>query len=284
MLFNKNIEILYGLSYCINREEGNLKLYNTKEDNEIINIFYNIYDNSITPQIKEKVKSIGNYGKLALYALENEKIDFIDYSLFNDYFAELDKIKDKIINDVKNKNGVSKIDFDKVRKFYGFNLSDRVMIYLSIFISGAFGNYANDCSNIVLGIKYNREKDQYGVCGTAVCKIYHEFSHPYINRIVNIYDLKLNNIDNVLCAGYDGDRTEETLVRAMEIIFSYDIFGSDYLKWAIDEQNKVGFVNVSKFVDLFMKNKYSNIDDFIESLVFNNMLIKDNKLYNLKLL
>lgn len=85
-MFNKNIEILYGISYCINREKCKLKLYNTKETNELIDLFYIIYENNITAEIKEKIVSIGDYEKLSRYALENKTIDFLDMSIFDDYF------------------------------------------------------------------------------------------------------------------------------------------------------------------------------------------------------
>lgn len=86
-MFNKNIEILYGISYCINREKGKLKLYNTKETNELIDLFYIIYENNITAEIKEKIVSIGDYEELSRYALENKTIDFLDMSIFDYYFS-----------------------------------------------------------------------------------------------------------------------------------------------------------------------------------------------------
>jgi hypothetical protein len=102
-MFNKNIEILYGLSYCINREKGKLKIYNTKEKNELIDSFYKIYINNITSEIKEKMISIGDYEKISRYALENKNIDFLDISIFDEYFSKLDTISEKVINDIKNK-------------------------------------------------------------------------------------------------------------------------------------------------------------------------------------
>ena len=275
--FNKNIEILYGLSYCINREKSKLKLYNTKEESELIDFFYKIYINNITPEIKEKIISIGDYANLSRYALENKTIDFLDISIFDDYFLKLDTLSDKIINDIKNKNGVNKINLTKLKDFYGFNLTNDIKVYLSMFISGGFGLYVNNISNIILGIKYNKEKSQYGVCGTAVCKIYHEFSHPYIEKIISKDHLKLKKPDKKTSEAYDkGDKTEETLVRVIELIFSSRIFGDKYLKWAIDVQNKSGFQNVEKIIKTYIDpiENIENINDFINILIENNLLIK----------
>lgn len=277
-MFNKNIEILYGLSYCINRERGELKIYNTKEKNELIDSFYKIYINNITSEIKEKMISIGDYEKISRYALENKTIDFLDISIFDEYFSKLDTISEKIINDVKNKKGVNKINLTKLKDFYGFNLTDDIKIYLSMFIGGGFGLCVNNSSNIVLGIKYNKEKSQYGVCGTTVCKIYHEFSHPYIKKIISMEHLKLNKPDKKTIDCYDeSDKTEETLVRVMELIFSSEIFGDDYLKWAIEEQNKAGFKNVEKIIKTYINNKkkIKSINNFIYFLLENNLLVKE---------
>ncbi len=276
-LFNKNIEVLYGLSYCINREKGKLKTYNTKEENELIDTFYKIYQDNINSEIKERIISIGDYEKLSRYALENKTIDFLDISIFDEYFSKLDTISDRIINDIKNKPGVNKINLARLKEFYGFNLTNDIKIHLSIFISGGFGLYINDISNIILGIKYNKEKSRYGVCGTAVCKIYHEFSHPYINRIINTEHLKLKYKDVITLDCYaNDDKTEETLVRVMELIFSSKIFGNEYLKWAIDEQNKIGFKNVEKIIEVYINNIEENntINDFISVLIENSLLIK----------
>lgn len=274
-MFNKNIEILYGLSYCINREKNELKLYNTKEENDLIDFFYKKYIDNITQEAKDKIISIGEYEKLSKYALENETIDFLDTSIFDDYFSKFDEVSDKVINDIKSKKGVNKIDFDKLKDFYGFNITDDIKIYLSMFVCGGFGLYLNNNSNIVLGVKYNEEKDQYGIYGTVVCMIYHEFSHPYIKKIISDEHLKLNNPDEKTLDCYDeGDKTEETLVRVMELIFSSKIMGDDYLKWAIDNQNKLGFENVGKMIEVYDDN-IENIDDFISALIENGLLIKD---------
>ena len=277
-MFNKNIEILYGLSYCINREKGKLKIYNTKEKNELIDSFYKIYINNITSEIKEKMISIGDYEKISRYALENKNIDFLDISIFDEYFSKLDTISEKIINDIKNKKGVNKINLTKLKDFYGFNLTDDIKIYLSMFIGGGFGLFVNNSSNIVLGIKYNKEKSRYGVCGTTVCKIYHEFSHPYIKKIISMEHLKLNKPDKKTIDCYDeSDKTEETLVRVMELIFSSEIFGDDYLKWAIEEQNKAGFKNVEKIIKTYINNKkkIKSINNLIYFLLENNLLVKE---------
>ena len=79
-LFDKNVEMLYGLNYCINREKNCLKQYNTKENNSYLDEFYNIYLNNIDILVKQKIISIGDYHKLLEYYLNKGYISFIDFS------------------------------------------------------------------------------------------------------------------------------------------------------------------------------------------------------------
>lgn len=89
--------------------------------------------------------------------------------------------------------------------------------------------------------------------------------------------MKLNKPAQKTIDCYDnGDKTEETLVRVMELIFSSKIFGEDYLKWAIEEQNKAGFKSVEKIIKTYINNKENikNTNNFINVLLENNLLIK----------
>ena len=90
--------------------------------------------------------------------------------------------------------------------------------------------------------------------------------------------LKLNKPDKKTIDCYDeSDKTEETLVRVMELIFSSEIFGDDYLKWAIEEQNKAGFKNVEKIIKTYINNKkkIKSINNLIYFLLENNLLVKE---------
>lgn len=271
---DKNIEILYGLSYCINREKNDLKDYNTKENNKYIDDFYNIYLNNIDDSVKNKILSIGDYHRLAKYYFNNGDMSFIDCSIFDSYFENSKLYYDMVIKDICSNKYLDKVDFDSLKKFYNLDLGN-VNIYVSLFISGGFGIYT-DRSIIILGFKYNKEKDKYGVNGTLVCKLYHEFSHPYVSRIIENKGIELINSNNEVSDYYKDNYIEELLVRTMETIFSSKIFGNEYISWAIENEEKNGFELVKDFVSVYLKNeKYiKNINDYIIVLL-ENILINE---------
>ena len=115
--FDKNIEILYGLSYCINREKNDLKDYNTKDNNKYLDDFYNIYLNNIDDSVKDKIISIGDYQRLAEYYFNNGDMSFIDCSIFDSYFENSKLYYNKVMKDICSNKHLDKVDFNYLKKF-----------------------------------------------------------------------------------------------------------------------------------------------------------------------
>jgi hypothetical protein len=147
-------------------------------------------------------------------------------------------------------------------------------VYLSFFVSGGFGFMYDNKSIIVLGVKYNSEKDSYGVSGTLVCKLIHEFSHPYIEKTISNLGIFLTENEDTPPEFYKGNYLEESLVRVMEIILSNKIFGEEYERWAVNEQLRAGFTIVPKMLKVYYDNARTieNINDFIRLLIKEKIL------------
>lgn len=276
-LFDNRIELLYGLDYCINREKGQLKQYNTKENNLYLDTFYDIYLSQVSNELKNKIIEIGDYHLKAEYVLNHNDITIFNSASLDDYFDKIKEFQEKVISDIKNDQYIEKIDLNKLKKFYDMNLSENINIILSMFISGGFGIYNGD-STIVLGIKYSNKLKKYKVTGNIVNKIYHEFSHPYIHKILETHKLSINNQDNNIDSCYKDEQAylEELLVRTMEIIFSSFIYGENYIEWALNEQDNMNFKQVRTFVNMYLKNinSINNFTDYIKVLIINNLLNK----------
>lgn len=274
-LFDNKIELLYGLDYCINREKSFMKQFNTKESNSYLEAFYNIYKANVSNEIKNKIMAIGDYHFKAEYVLNNYDMSSFNVPYFKEYFDKNKELQEKIIADIKNDQYLEKIDLKLLKNFYCMNLSDNINIILSMFISGGFGIF-NGNSNIILGIKYSTKLKKYKITGNIVSKIYHEFSHPYIHKIIADKKIQIKNKDNNIddCYTNDSGYLEELLVRVMEIIFSSLIYGDEYIKWALNEEDKMNFRQVRKFVNLYFKNikNINNINDYINLLLSNNLL------------
>ena len=216
--FNRTIDLLYGLSYCVNRDNNTLKPYHPAENTPIVNDFYSLYKKQCDVS-KNEILALGDYQKIAQTALAEHRIHS---EALEQYLSGLSNIEQQVINDFNKKPGLNELDFSTVKSFFGFNLANEIKIYLSFFISGGFGFIQNNQSIIILGIKYDHAKNQYGANGTLVCKLIHEFSHPYVAEA-----LKNNNLDIIIkdeMSNYYSDNPlEETLTRVVEIFFSTKI-------------------------------------------------------------
>ena len=269
--FNNNIDLLYGLNYCVNRKNNCLKAYNTKEKTPIVTDFYELFQKEYSEDIEQVVLGAGEFQNIAIAAMDSTNIDCPS---LRDYLERKESIKKRVIKDILQKPGLNQIDFERIKKFYGFDLGDEIIVYLSFFVSGGFGFMYDNKSIIVLGVKYNSEKDSYGVSGTLVCKLIHEFSHPYIDKTISNLGIFLMENEDTPPEFYKGNYLEESLVRVMEIILSNKIFGEEYERWAVNEQLRAGFTIVPKMLKVYYDNARTieNINDFIWLLIKEKIL------------
>ncbi|MDO4376461.1 MAG: hypothetical protein Q4C33_04755 [bacterium] len=273
--FNNDIDIIYALDYFIKKDSNTLKVYNPKNINIDLTELYNLYIKYVDEKEKEELNLIGDFSNKARYVVNN-KLNLKGYDKFNNYFnnfAEREKIK----GDILSNPGLKSFDLDYLQKFYKEKLYNKIFIYMTPFVSGAFGLKKDDCFYIVLGIKFNYEKNKYTSCGTLVPKIIHELSHPLAEEhLKNISCVLENNLLNVNC--YDENQTEELLVRVLEIFLSSKFLGKDYYQWALAEQDSFGFTNVRKIFDLLGDeiNDINSVDDFFELLLKNDILETNN--------
>ena len=264
--FNDNIELYYGLSYSVNRENHSPRVYNTKEETPVVLDFYDLFEKNYSDSAKRLVANMGEYENIAIAALSAKSTD---YPILIDYLKKTNDTKRRVIEDILKKPGLDQIDFGHIKTFYGLNLSDEIVTYLSFFVSGGFGFMYDNKSTIVLGVKYNLEKNYYGVSGTLVCKLIHEFSHPYVGEIIHKNNLSLTRHEDTPPEYYLENYLEEALVRAMEIIFSSEIFGEEYKNWATKKQADADFMLTIKILDNYYANQESikDISDFIRNLI-----------------
>jgi len=256
-IFNKQIELLYGLDYCLNRENNELKQYNTKEENIYLDEFYKVYKENITDDIKAKIKELGEYHQKAEYIFTNNDLSFFDTSIFNDWFENIKELQLKILSDIQKDEYLKNIDLNSLKKFYTMDLGE-VTIILSMFISGGFGLHINN-TYCILGVKFSNKLNRYKITGNLISKIYHEVSHPYLKKRLLNKKIKIKTPE-LINDCYKNNFKEELLARTFEIIFASKAYGKDYIEWAIQEQNNQGFGLIHNYIKLYLNN-YSNIKD-----------------------
>lgn len=269
--FNNDIDIIYAIDYFIKKDSNTLKPYNPKNINIDLTKLYDLYTNYVDSKEKKEINLIGDYSNKAYYVLNN-KLNLKEYKKFNDYFNNFTE-REKIKNDIISNPGLKKFTLDYLEKFYRKKLSNKTFIYMTPFVSGAFGLKKGDCFYIILGIKYNNEKNKYTSCGTLVPKIIHELSHPMIEEHLDSFKCTFdNNLLNINC--YDTNQTEELLVRVLEIFLSSKFLGKEYYQWALTEQDSFGFTNVRKIFNIIGDeiNEIKDIKKFFEVLLKNNII------------
>lgn len=269
--FNNDIDIIYALDYFIKKDSNSLKVYNPKNININLTELYDLFKLYIDDKEKEELKYIGDFSKKASYILNN-KLNLKNYEKFNDYFNKLNE-RERIKTDILATPGLNKLDLNYLEKFYKKELHNKIYIYMTPFVSGAFGLKKEDYFYIILGVKFNNEKNKFTSCGTLVPKIIHELSHPIIEEhLKNMKCTLEDNLLNVNC--YDENQTEELLVRVLEIFLSTKFLGKDYYEWALKEQDSFGFTNVRKIFAILSNKIYDikNINDFMKVLLKNNII------------
>lgn len=269
--FNNDIDIIYALDYFIKKDSNSLKVYNPKNININLTELYDLFKLYIDDKEKEELKYIGDFSKKASYILNN-KLNLKNYEKFNDYFNKLNE-RERIKTDILATPGLNKLDLNYLEKFYKKELHNKIYIYMTPFVSGAFGLKKEDYFYIILGVKFNNEKNKFTSCGTLVPKIIHELSHPIIEEhLKNMKCTLEDNLLNVNC--YDENQTEELLVRVLEIFLSTKFLGKDYYEWALKEQDSFGFTNVRKIFAILSNKIYDikDINDFMKVLLKNNII------------
>lgn len=154
--FNNDIDIIYALDYFIKRDSNNLKIYNPSNFNFDLNDLNTLYKNYVTENEIKEIENIGIFANKAIYVLNN-KINIEEYDKFNDYFNKF-KIRELIKKDILSNLGLKKLDLNYLENFYKKKLYNKIYIYMTPFVSGAFGIKKDDCFCIILGIKFNEEK------------------------------------------------------------------------------------------------------------------------------
>ena len=272
--FNNDIDIIYALDYFIKRDSNNLKIYNPSNFNFDLNDLNTLYKNYVTENEIKEIENIGNFANKAIYVLNN-KINIEEYDKFNDYFNKF-KIREQIKKDILSNLGLKKLDLNYLENFYKKKLYNKIYIYMTPFVSGAFGIKKDDCFCIILGIKFNEEKNKYTACGTLVPKIIHELSHPIVDEYLE--NIECNLKDNLLKENcYNENQLGELIVRVLEILLSSKFLGKDYYEWALNVQDSFGFNNVRKIFDIIGDeiDKINNLDMFFKVLLQKDVIKYD---------
>ncbi len=167
------------------------------------------------------------------------------------------------------------MDVKDIEKCYGEKLPKYSVIY-SIFFNGGFGPRVDGIPICFKGLRI--EDGEYIESTSYIVNLYHEYSHPFINHLVdkywnhfeNVKEFVTYSVQNGLPPTYQGNPKTlyyEYYVRTMAHILSSKY--EDCTRF-IERFNKMGFVKFEELVK-FTENNFKLGDNFEEFFV--NQLI-----------
>lgn len=165
-----------------------------------------------------ETKKVFEFAKMVKTIYEDEKI----YEVFSKYEVYLNNLTKQFENiyDIKFEDNLSKM-YENVDNI-------QFSTVISLLINGGFSSKKDNTVSYVKGIKVENDRIVFNEY-TVVC-LYHEYSHFFVNKIIDKYEDKINNIDilyneaiqNGLPKPYQNKKTllYEYFVRANSIILS----------------------------------------------------------------
>lgn len=235
-------------------------------------LFFDDDMNILDTPIKENAFSNGKFTEFAnlikeVYDKENINDIFITYK------NELEKIE-RLIQSLFPNN----FCIDDLKNFYN-NDQYTYTITPSITINGGFGFKKNNSLNYLIGIDYKDKSYKFN-SSSFIIKLFHEYSHSFINPLVDKYIDKFENIDLLLkeCIEYGLPKCYqekevllyEYFVRANSIILSSKYIDQMFLKDNIVWFKQLGFVNIDGIIEITIKN-INNYEDY-ESFFVNEII------------
>lgn len=213
-------------------------------------------------------KDTMKFGNLVKQIYEQENIESV-FKKYCDFFSQLETEYQKQIN----------IDFKKQLKKVYLNVDNiDFLVIISLLINGGFSATNQKIVAYVKGIKLNckfkLDFNEYDI----VC-LFHEYSHYFVNQIVDKYYNEINNIDllfnesvkNGLPKTYQNKKTVlyEYFVRALSLILSYNLISKKEYDADIEWFKEIGFIRVEGLIKVIQNGIKSNLmfDEIFKTLI-----------------
>ena len=330
--FDKRLELIYGLLYCVNKDMNN-ELHKGLFIDEMPNYnneFYKLYKENASEELIDYIKSYGmngNWNQPAYIALsldenynivenetltkevivQNEKFDknkverllkeFVSKSSYEDFYNKHKPLYDKIINAYQESmSKYNAFDNNFIQDFYGYQVGN-MSIKLYNFTTGSMGALINDDQYYIQRVDNIGKDESNFVFKPKIFTMIHEFSHPYINPLVekyfsnidcsNIYKEITNNdkkdaIKNTYRASNKDKAYKilmEYLVRTVAIVLGSKYESKEILYKEIKNQIDYGFIHIEDLIKLFdRKDSYDTFEEFFKNEIVNYILNLNEKL------
>lgn len=178
--------------------------------------------------------------------------------VFDQYEEEFKKIE-HLTKDILPKN----FSIKDIEQFYGYS-QNGYNVTLSILANGGFGFEKENSLTYFKGVNFKNGEYRLNDIGFLIC-LFHEYSHPYINPLIDQYFSQFNEIDSLLEEAVENGLPNcyqkpkillyEYLVRTNSIILASKYLSHDILKDDIEWFKRIGFKHIDSMIDLTINKK-----------------------------
>lgn len=319
IIFDKRFELLSGfiISYLsINTDEIEnydwIEIPDTKYKNELIkqinilrypelikyikNIkdcgaYHNLYlyfDENMNPKKYNLNEQVFSYGSVDEFQILIKK--FYDTSFIENFFKKNINEFNSIISEISSLLP-DNFSLNDINKFYDIDTMSYTIV-LSSFINGGFGYRIQNDLYYVVGVNYINNKYAINI-ESFILKLFHEFSHSFINPLVDEFINDFKNLDLLFEEALEYGLSScyrhfsrvllyEYFVRANSIILSKKYLNKDVIEDNIEYFKEIGFIYIEDVIlwtenIIITKGKY-NFRDLIEYI--NSLKIEQKDLRN----
>ena len=197
-------------------------------------------------------KEILKFGKLVKMIYDGEKIEEV-FRKYNSYL-------ESFLQEFENNNKVYFSEkLKSIYEIYDINFSCNI----SLLINGGFSAERENNVVYVRGVKNTSFNEYFIIC------LFHEYSHFFVNKIINKYLYKLNNIDglfkesinNGLPKCYQNENTllYEYFVRANSLILAENMVSKLEYDECIEWYKEIGFIRIEEIIDIIKIGIQNNL-------------------------
>lgn len=210
----------------------------------------------------------------------NEFVDQEDYLKF--YKSNFDEYNRMI--DESTTIYPSNMNIKDMEEYYGNQLNKYPVIY-SIFFNGGFGPIVDGIPTCFKGLWID-ENGKYIESTTGVLNLFHEYSHPFINPLVDKYWDRFENIEKFINYSIQNNLHKTYQQKPQTLYYEYFVRAMAYIMTSkyinceeeLENYNKLGFVESEKIID-FITNNYEISTNF-EKFFANKLIPFTNGLMN----
>jgi hypothetical protein len=256
--FNNQLEALYAIDYCVNRGQNVIKQSDAPEEKQFFDELYRVYLEKISSVVRDDAVQLGDYHRKAEYVYGHDN-PLPDLSGFDDFFASMRSLQDKIVADISSDSTIASLHLDALRSYFGIAEEREINIVPSLFVNSVFGVFNGEVY-LVVGAKVNPATGRYVISNELVNEFYYEFSRPFVQMALYEKNISANNNTEYLA---------ELVTRVLEIVFSTRIYGQQYIEEALQSHDIMRLGQLRIYLSLYLENQANiyNLDDYIRYLL-----------------